>query len=178
MDTDPNIVEYRTNIEGWVGKDGKFYGKDKDRAIRANSTHTKCEKGHVYGNTWVSCPECRKRDLSKRYLKMPERDWDGKAPLCLFDTDHYFWNLDEVLDYANEEGIEVSKLGLVICEPQYLNRIEEEYWEELIPDGFELSDIVTADFWNDLRNFNNKIDDLGPVSYIGGKYRTTIRLKK
>ncbi len=33
LDTDPGLIEWKTNIEGWVGKDGKFYGKDKRAAL-------------------------------------------------------------------------------------------------------------------------------------------------
>jgi hypothetical protein len=50
MFDDPNLVEYRTNLEGWTGPDGLYHGKGdagERRARYANSTHTKCECGAV-----------------------------------------------------------------------------------------------------------------------------------
>ena len=34
-----DIVEYRTNIEGWVDKNGRFWGKDENMARYHICTH-------------------------------------------------------------------------------------------------------------------------------------------
>ena len=47
LDTDPSVVEWKTNIEGWVGKDGRFYGKDKRFTSKVNYISKDPSKRHA-----------------------------------------------------------------------------------------------------------------------------------
>jgi len=174
LDTDSNLVEYKTDIKGWVGKDGRFYGKEKDLAIYANSTHKKCDKGHIFKKSWISCPDCRELELPEKYLRLKEIEWNKETPLCLFDTDTYFWNIDEIYDYAECEEIDIKNLDLVICEPQHLWRIETDIWEDIIPEDMDLNDYASDEFIEKLKELNNIIDNHKPISWIGGKFRTRV----
>lgn len=175
LNTDPNIVEFKTNIEGWVGKDGRFYGKDKDMAIYANSTHKKCDKGHTYPKTWINCPTCRELGLPKKYLRLEEKEWDGVTPLCIYDTDKYFFSEDEIYDYCEYEEIDIKNLQLVICNPNYLWEISTDYWEEVYPEDMDLKDVASKEILEKLKELNELINKETPVSWNAGKFRTTLK---
>lgn len=171
LDTDEDIIEYRTNIEGWVGKDGNFYGKDKERAVYANSTHKKCEKGHVYEKFWTNCRTCQEQELPSKYMQREFKEWDGKTPLCLFGEDKYFFSEDDVADYLEEE--EPENIMLMICEPNYLWEIDmEAQWEDILPEDWSFEDVASKELLEKLKEVNTLIAGHSPVSWNEGKYRT------
>jgi len=174
LDTDEDIVEYRINIEGWVGRDGRFYGKDKNLAIYANSTHKKCEKGHIYGKSWLKCQECQEAERPSKYLQLQYKEWDKITPLNLYMTDKYFFNIDDIEEYSNEEEVNMEDLELVVCVPNHLWRIEDNVWEDILPEDMDLKEITSAEFRNKLKELNNIIDKEPPISWNGGKYRTSV----
>jgi len=177
LNTEPNLAEYRTNIEGWVGKNGKFYGKEKELAIYANSTHKKCDKGHIYRQAWTKCPDCREAELSSKYLQLKEKEWDKVTPLTIYDSDIYFWDIDEVVDYSEQEEVSLEDLDLVICKPNYLSNIEGYYtWEDVIPEDMEVKDVVDKEIVEKLKELNDLINAHKPVSWTGGRFRTTVTL--
>ena len=178
LDTDPGIVEWKTNIEGWVGKDGLFYGKDKGRAVYANSTHKKCEKGHIYRKSWSICTICREESLPEKYLQMPFKEWDGTSLLYQYDSsDKYFRDEEEVQDYLDElieEGESPEELRLVICEPHYLPQVDESYFEDVLPEDWDVKD-VSVEVHNKLQELNAAISKAGPSCWFPGKYRTSLK---
>lgn len=181
LDTEPGIVEYKTNIEGWVGKDGNFYGNDKRRAIYANSSHIKCDKGHIHKKSWSKCPFCKELELPEKYLRFEFKEWDQKTPLCVYDTDsEYFFNVDDVEDYiidAISEGRSEDSIRLMICEPLYLSQVDESYFEDVLPEDWELKDVNT-EVADKLKDLNETISKAKPASWIQGKYRTTHKVNK
>jgi len=176
LNTDESIIEYKINIEGWVGKDGRFYGKEKDLAIYANSTHKKCEKGHVYTKHWISCPNCREEELPEKYLRLEFKEWDGETPLVIYDTDEYFFDEGAIADYCYENECEPKDLKLVICIPQYLSQICESYWEDVLPEDWSVKD-VSKEVAEKLKELNEAIGKARVASWIAGKYRTTVDFK-
>lgn len=174
LDTDEGIIEYRTDIEGWVGKNGIFYGKEKHLAIYANSTHKKCEKGHIYSKSWISCSECREAELPEKYLRLEYKEWDGETPLCIYDTDTYFFNIEEIEDYVEEEEIKTEDLKLVICEPAYLSEVCEDYWEDVLPEDWSVEDICPI-VAQKLKELNEAISKARVASWWAGKCRTAIK---
>lgn len=175
LDTDDGIAEYKTNIEGWVGKDGRFYGKDKNLAIYANSTHKKCENGHIYSRGWVNCNICEEAKRPSKYMQLKFKEWDEVTPLNIYMTDKYFFNKDEVYYYMNDEEVEMDELELVICDPNYLSPIDEDIWEDVLPEDMDLKDVTNKEFLIKLSELNDMINEHEPVSWNGGNYRTTIR---
>lgn len=172
LDTTPGLVELKT-VEGWVGKDGRFYGSDKQQAIYSNSTHKQCEKGHIYGKTWISCPDCREAELPEKYLRLEFKEWDGNTPLVIYDTDHYFFDEDSIREHAEENEVAVSDLRLVICEPAYLSQVEESYWEDVLPEDWSVSD-VCKNVAEKLKELNEAISKARVASWWAGKYRTSL----
>ena len=175
LDTDPSIVEYKTNIKGWVGKDGRFYGEDKGLAIYANSTHKKCDEGHIYSRGWISCPECEAAKRPTKYMQMPFKEWDGETPLCLYMSDQYFFSSDDIEDYLDCEDLESSDLELVICEPNYLWEVSTDYWEDVFPEDMDLKDVASKELVEKLKELNELIQKETPVSWGEGKFRTDFK---
>lgn len=171
FDTDDGIVEYRTNIEGWVGKDGRFYGKDKNQAIYANHTHKKCEQGHVYEKHWIKCKTCQLLELPSKYMQKEFKEWDYKTPLCLFGEDKYFFGEDDIADFLDENDGDVM---LMICEPNYLWEIDgNSYWEDIFPEDWSLEDAVSKELTDKLKELNDLIKGHPAISWNEGRYRTT-----
>ena len=172
LDTDPNIVEYRTNIEGWVGKDGRFYGKDKNQAIYNNSTHKKCENGHIYSKHWINCQDCENAKRPSKYMKLEFKEWDGKTPLCLFMDDKYFFSIDDIEDYLDTEELTPDDLELVICNPNYIWEIQTDYWEDIMPEDRDLEDVASGELFEKFKELNELIKNEPAVSWSGGNFRT------
>jgi hypothetical protein len=76
--TDDVAAEYRTDISGWVSRDGIFFGKDERTARWAGCTHVLCGdcgkptiKGHIY------CSDCNYKRIVEKYKALPQSTWDG-----------------------------------------------------------------------------------------------------
>lgn len=128
---DPNLVEYRTDLEGWTGADKLYYGKGKEgehRARYANATHKKCECGNVYPkNEW--CNVCSENKKYANLMRLEEIEWDGESMMCIRGDNRFFSDMDEVLDYCESNDVEPEELELMHCEKQV--RISEVNIDEL-----------------------------------------------
>lgn len=172
-----NIVEFRTNIEGWVGtKSGLFYGKDEGRARYNECTHKTCDCGNAMKKGWLKCETCRKKTVEEQYQALEYRELE--FPVVIFRDDTYFWNEEELGDYIydnneerkenGEELLKFSDLKLVNCTPNYLREFEFEFFGDELPEDYEFPlDIVEK-----VKEFNEFIHKQKPVSYSPSKYRT------
>ena len=123
------IVEYRTNIEGWVGKDGRFYGKDEHSARYANCTHVKCDCGNIMSRGYTKCDTCRSSAVWDKFLALESIEWDGKSMMATYDDDKFFRDWDDVYEYCYDNEISPDTLKLVICHKD--NRLREVNIDEL-----------------------------------------------
>lgn len=164
-------IEYRTDIKGWVDKDGIFYGKDKKRAIYANITHKTCECGEIMPKFYSRCSKCSHTTIVEQYNKLEYKEWDGETPLTLYDDDKFFWGEDEVEEYLEDNELEIEDLMLIICEPNYLWEVESDYWEDILDEDMNLPSEVEKK----LEELNKAIRESKPVSWGEGKYRTNIK---
>jgi len=139
MYDDPNLVEYRTNLEGWTGQDGLYHEKGVEgerRARYANSTHTKCECGAVIQKTRSKCKSCVAQSSHENFLKLEEVEWDGKSMMCLRYDNQFFSEMEEVLEYCEDNDIDIKDLELMHCEKQVhiseinIDELNEEYCTE------------------------------------------------
>jgi len=137
---DPNLVEYRTNLEGWTGPDGLYYGKGElgeQRARYANSTHRKCGK---CGNSYTKnsyCTPCGEKESKERFLKLEVVEWDGVSMMA--SEDNFFSDMEEVIYYCEDNEIDINDLELMHCEKE-LNISEvniDELNEECMTEGGE-----------------------------------------
>ena len=178
-----DIVEYRTNIEGWVGKiDSRFYGKEEALDRCMNSTHKKCDKCGGTVEKYSYCKPCAHKRSVERYFEMEFEEWDGETPLCLYDSDRFFWDADSIEDYLDdfdeEDCPSPEDLPLVICKPQYFHEIDVyHFWEELFPEDCDMSDYP---------DLNEKVEELNkfireyrtPASWVPSNKRTTYERRK
>jgi len=104
------LVQYRTDLEGWTGPDGKYYGKGEDgerQARYANSTHKKCECGNIMSRGWSVCDTCRNKRVQERYESLEAVEWDGKSYMCV--DDNFFTSMEEVFEYCEDNEITISE---------------------------------------------------------------------
>ena len=157
-------AQYRTNMSGWVSRNGRYWGNDERAARYDGCTHRPCENcGEPTEKGWLMCAKCRNLRDEARYKAMPKEEWNEKGMLC--SGDKYFSSWDEVDEYCEEEGVGKGNLRLVICEPNYLPLLPSDYGcDELVEDG-ELPDSVEQA----IEDFNKVIKAEGPVSWEPGK---------
>lgn len=116
-------AERLTNIAGWVCKTCRRFFGDEEGAER--TARYCCEKDHACGTKgctirakkpYIYCDPCVAKRDEARWLAMPEVEWDGEYPLCLFDDDHYFFDVDALEQYMDENDLSPEKIRLVLCE--------------------------------------------------------------
>ena len=137
--SDPNLVEYRTDLEGWTGPDRLYYGKGKEgeeRARYANSTHKKCQCGNLMEKYRMVCESCSSKNRKETFLKLEEIEWDGQSMMCERNGDMFFSDMQEVFEYCEENEIEIEDLELMHCEKSVrisevnIDELNEEYITE------------------------------------------------
>ncbi|MDL5036801.1 hypothetical protein QRD40_10630 [Comamonas sp. Y6] len=137
-------------VTGWVSSDGKFWGKDERLARYAGSTHHKCDKNPEHqpianGNY---CRECRKECLEQRWQDMPKEAYTPEAlPLHLYDTDRYFFDAEDLIDWLEENQIKPEDVRLTKCRPSYPEEIEpNEHFCDILPEDGEVPEDVREAF--------------------------------
>ena len=159
-------AQYRTNLSGWVSSNGRFWGEDERAARYDGCTHTVCKNcGKPTEKSWLICPDCRvTKDIAK-YDAMPKEEWDGNGMLYSDLVDRYFQDWDQVEEFCEDEGVEIGKLRLIICEPHYLPLLDASDYgcDDLAEDG-ELPDTVLEA----IDEFNKVIKAEPPISWFPG----------
>jgi len=176
LSTSDEAATYRTDIKGWVSKNGRFYGdgKEPERIARFDGcTHVPCtDCGEATPKGYTHCQKCRDRRDEERYLNLEKVDWfEGMGPMYSRFCDRYFDSWDEVDDHSEESGIPVEKMQLVVCKPVCLSSIDEDRWADELPEDGELpEDVVIA-----LAELNKVLTEAGAVSWYPGKNAVCMR---
>lgn len=172
----------RVTVSGWISGDGLFWPDGNDpkfaehHARWGGCTHLVCECGNEYEKNYTMCQSCRSKKSDERYQAMPFKEWEGE-PLCLYRDDTYFFDMDSLIDWAEEHEIEdLSTIQLVICEPNHAWEIEgDEYYGDRLPEDTELS-YVAPMLAEALEKVNKIIREQQEIlSWSAGKFRTTIK---
>jgi len=96
---------------------------------------------------------------------MPKEEWDEKGMLYSDLDGKYFSSWGKVEDYAEDKEIGIDKLRLIICEPQYLPLIPDDYGcDELPQDGELPDDVIQA-----INDVNKVIRASEPISWYPGR---------
>lgn len=143
-------------------------------ARRELSTHKACECGNIYKKNSY-CDTCATKRTQEIYQNKPYKDWDLKTPICLYGSDEYFFDIDEVETYIEDNDLQPEDLNLVICEEIFISNIEENYWEDIIPENFDSISDGNKEFAEKLKEFNEFISKQPPFSWSEGKYRTSYK---
>lgn len=172
--SDPIAATYRTDISGWVSRDGRYYGDGTaaERTARfAGSNVSECQEcGVACPKSRIRCDACQAKATRARFDALPlvtEYDY----PLALFDGDEYFFDSDELESYCDSREIDPESLMLVTCKPQSLREIDADYWESELPEDGELPKAIA----DALDTFNAVIREHGQaVSYLPDNKRVAV----
>ncbi len=142
LETSDEAAKFVTDISGWVGGDGRFYGDNEDLARWAGCTHKECKScGSVYSrNSW--CKPCREKNAIEKYNALEKKVWDGDTPLALNDGDEYFFSAEDLHDFIEDHELNLADLQLVLCKPVEMSLIDESYFLDDLHEDAELTDEV------------------------------------
>lgn len=155
--------------EGWVSRDGYFYA-DERSARYSGCTHSPCEEcGAPTPKMYTHCEACRASRERARYEAMPEGQWDGKQMVYSETLDRFYPNPDEAWEEADDEGVDLASMRLVLCEPQYARQLDvDDFADEMPEDGEEPDELVAA-----LNAFNSAVSGL-ILSWYPGNTRLAL----
>ena len=163
LQNDPLSAELIT-VKMWKTSKGQYFHEGNEALARwSGSTHDTCGCGNIFkkrGHT--ICPICVLKNKKCQYDKFEKVEWDEKMPVTEFDGDHWFYSWDQIEDYCEEIGCEVSDLMLVLSEPIELPTIDiDDFLSDVLPeDGEPPEDLIQA-----TKLFNDAILRSGTLSY-------------
>jgi hypothetical protein len=167
LNTSSDAARFVTGLEGWVDRHGRFCGTDEHMARWSGCTHIICPKcGKPTPKSYTICEDCREEKAIERYKARERREWDGKTPLYSEAVDEYFFDEDSLRDHLETHEVLEQVLRLVICEPNRLRQVEEDYFLDDLPEDGDIPDEVA----NALEDLNRVIRDQDPVSWSPGRY--------
>lgn len=140
-------AQHRTDIKGWVSRDGVYFGDDQnsERAARySGCTHVPCDLcGAPIPKSRVRCQDCRELTDTANYKAMPHAEWDGEAMLYSEVRDQYYSTPDDAAEDLDENQT-LDDLRLVICEPNYVRPLDSDYCCDELPEDGDLPPEVEA----------------------------------
>lgn len=140
----PEAAEYRTNLSGWVSRDGLYFGSDEYIARYSGCTHRPCcECGAATPKSYLLCNACRAKKDQARYEAMPEEEWDGKSMLYSEVSGEFYFDLCEAED-SLEHWQTLRAIRLVICRPVYASLDVDYFADDLPPEGEPPPELVDA----------------------------------
>lgn len=162
------VLQDGTKIPLWRSAKGNAY-KDEHMARYDGCTHRQCECGQWHKKTWTICDSCRAKKARERYLALPAKEYD-ESPVAFIDDDTYFWSIDDIIDYCDENDVKKEDLNLVFCDPVKLTEVEYDQWEDLLPYDSE-GEEFSQELHDALKNLNEVIKNHKPVAWMAGKVR-------
>lgn len=138
---------------------------------RELSTHKTCECGNIYKKNSY-CEPCASKRFQEGYQNKPYKYWDLETPLCLYSDDKYFFDIDDIETYLEDNNLQPEDIDLMICEGNFLSNIEEDYWEDIMPENWDSMSDGNKEFAEKLKEFNEFISKQPAFSWSEGKYKT------
>mgnify|MGYP003498694028 FL=1 len=170
---DDEIAAKKMTVAGWVSRNGRFYGSDERTARHDGSTHNKCECGNKVTKGWTKCDFCISKSAVERYKAYTFQEWDGKQPVYSENYSKYFYNIDEIDDFCEDSEVDPKDLMLVICDSNYLDKIDSSIWEDKLPEDGD----IPKELQDKLDELNQFIKTLPAISYSPSKIRTEYKIE-
>lgn len=170
-------VTHRTDIEGWIDKDGIYCGpgENGEKLARYRScTHTTCMKcGKPAKKGYTACPECREKSAQERWEKAEKRPWDGTTMVWSDTFDEFFSSLEELSDWLeynydeedpehNSENIDERRDRLYHCVPVMMREVDPD---DLIDVGLDEECSVPAAVERAVEELNKLIRKQEPLGW-------------
>lgn len=151
---------------------------DENMARYSSMTHrtcdccgTLCSKHYLYCNV---CQDKRKREKWESLEKITDYNNSIK---WLYDeyTDKYYSELNDLLEDYEESEIDIKLAMPVICKHNYARCIEDDYWEDDVPEDMSFEDCaeVTQEIIDMIENLNEKLKET-VLSYSPSNKRLVI----
>lgn len=153
--------------KGWLSVDNCFFTEERNARYRSH-THSLCECGGEAERGYTCCPSCIANKKMERFKALPFKEWDGVTPLCIYGDDKFFFSSDDIDEYLEEQGLNSDDLMLVVCTELHYNTIDEDYWEDVLPEDGEIPETLKIK----LIELNNFIKTLPVASYYPDNIRT------
>lgn len=171
LQSSAEAATYRTDICGWVSRDGRYYGNDSgaERTARyAGSTHSECrECGAICDKGYTLCDNCRGKAELARFLALPRAPWDGVQMIYSDAKDRYYNTLEDALEDF-EEDTPADEMRLLLCEPNRPRLLEEDFFADEMPeDGDYYS--LPKELQEAIEAYNAVAKNCSPLSWHPGK---------
>ena len=163
-------AKFVTDISGWADKDGRFYGDNEDLARYSGCTHVECEACGTIRAKNSYCMPCHQLKTDKRFEELEKKEWDGEIPLCIHDSEEYFFDGQSLHDYIEDRDILVSDLKLRLCKPVPMPTLDEDYLLDGLHEDAELPAEVDAA----VIALNKAIMESVPICWEPDKYAAII----
>lgn len=161
LDTDDRAATLET-VTGWVSRNGRFYGNDERLARYDGCTHRACSKcKNPVEKNWLICEQCREEAAEEKWRNYPERQWDGARPIYSESTDEYFFDMENLISFCEEEETDLPALRLVHCQPIFPPTLNEDWFADALPEDGEVPD----ELWAAAEAFNAVMKSAEPLSY-------------
>ena len=131
-----------TGLSGWVDGDGRFWGENEHMARWSGCTHVICESCGNEVRKQSYCEPCHQKKRDDKFEAYELIAWDREQPFAIFDSEEYFFDLGSFSDYVLEHELDLDDIQLVVCTPNYVKAVDEDYWEEYMPEGGDLPNEV------------------------------------
>lgn len=163
---DPRAATRQT-VEGWVSRDGRFYGDDERLARWAGATHQRCTGcGAAVDKTWTLCPACREARERERYAQRPRKAWDGVQMVYSETTQRFYVSPEDACDELDDVDETLADRRIVLCEPVEAHLLTGEEWADDLPDeGGDVPEPLT----DAIQAFNAAVKGL-ILSWRPGRY--------
>lgn len=167
LEDDPEAARFETTIQGWVSRGGLFCGNDEKYARWLGCTHKKCPIcGFVY-NRDSYCVPCKEKKNNELYQKREKVEWDEEYPVYSETQDLYFSTVRELMEYIEENVLNISDLKLLECEPTKnpqinMNALFQDVMPEHVDDATE---IVPIEIQDKIDELNDLLSVMKPLSY-------------
>lgn len=151
---------------------GRYYD-DEHMARWDSCTHKTCECGNEMEKMYTKCKYCRDKDTIAKYEALPKKEWDHKTPLCTYDNDVFFSDLEEIHDYCHDHELSIDDLMLVWCKPDDGPVVDIDIFQDHVP-----SDSGEPNGWGEIEQainaLNKCIEKNAPYSWWPSNIAATI----
>lgn len=155
---DPEAASFRKNLEGWVSRDGRYWGADERMARWDGATHIHCKTCNSVHVKNGFCSKCWDRTRQEKFEALPTEPWDGESMLYSHLLDEWATDLESFYEEYEAQYDEAlssdAELQIQHCRPVFAREVESYYW---LADGPPDQEDLPAALKEALDSFNDKI---------------------